>query len=206
MLLLAFHVSVEQGHISLTAAPEHVALAAQSDGCVHGVLDLQHSVCSSVKIRVGRGTVHIARVSEHVCSAPEQLDAGLGLFLLRIFHDFLEVGLIFFRSIGLVNEVNIVEAVVLDAHFLHELEACVHLGLCAGDRIGGSVPRELLRAHTELVGTIGSESVPPCHREREPFFHLAAGYHSFRFIIVKCHRILGILALKRDFPDSREIV
>ena len=136
MLLLTLHVGVEEAHVALAAAPEDVALAAELDGGVHGVLDLDHGAGCDVEIRVGGGAVHVALVTEDVGGAPKELDAGLGLLLLEVSDDLLEIGLILLDGGGLVDEVYIVEAIVSDTELLHDLETGVDflLGLCNGIR------------------------------------------------------------------------
>ena len=190
MLLLALHIGVEEAHIALTSTPEHVAVTAELDGGVDGVLDLQHCACSHVEIRVGGCTVHIALVAEYIGCTPEKLDAGLGLLLLCVSNDLLEVCLVLLRARGLVNEVGVVEAVVLDAELLHDLEACIHLVLCPFDCSCTLVPREGLGAAAELVCALSAEGVPPGHGELEPVLHLLAGNYLLRIVITECKRVL----------------
>ncbi len=82
MLLLAPHLRVVQARIALATAPEHVVLPAQGHRRLQRRLDLHRRARHHVEIRVGRRTVHIARMREQIGRAPQQLDAGVGLALL----------------------------------------------------------------------------------------------------------------------------
>ena len=143
-------------------------------------------------------------MTEHIRGSPEKLDAGLCLLLLEVRHDFLETSLIFLNISTLSNEVDIVEAVVFDSHLLHELETGIHLVLCSLNRTFCSIPREGLCSAAELVSTLCTESVPPCHRELEPLCHGLAEDYLFRIIIAESHRISTFLAFETDLFDSRE--
>ena len=206
VLLLALHVGVQQRHVALTAAPEDVAVAAQLDGGVNGVLDLQHGAGGGVEVGVGRGAVHVAGVAEDVGRAPQQAETRFGLFLLDVGDDFLQVLLVLLGGCRFVNQVDVVETEVLDAHLLHEFEAGIDL--VAGTLHGRCtlVPGELLGAAAELVAAFGAEGVPPRHRETEPILHLAAAYDALGVIVMECERILRILALEGDFPYGGEIL
>lgn len=205
VLLLALHVGVQQRHVALAAAPEDVAVAAQLDRRVDGVLDLQHRACRSVEIGIRRGAVHVAGVPEDVGRTPQQLDARLGLLLLGVGDNLLQILFVLLGRGGFVHQVHVVEAVVLDAHLLHELEAGIHLRLGTLQRAGRLVPRELLRTAAELVAALSAERMPPRHREAEPILHLAAAHDTLRIVIVECHRVFRILALEGNLPDRREI-
>ncbi len=206
VFLFALHVGVEQRHVALAAAPEDVVLAAQLNGRVDGVLDLQHRAGRRVEVGVGRSAVHVAGVREDVGRAPQQFDARLGLLLLGVGYDFAQIGLVLCGVGVFVHQVHVMEAVVFDAHLLHELESGVHLRLGAFDGAGRLVPGERLRAAAELVGALGAEGVPPRHREAQPVLHLAPLDHAFGFIVAECHRVLRGRALESDFAHGGEIL
>lgn len=52
MVLLAFHVGIEQRHIPLAAAPKDIILAAERDRCVDCVLDLRAGISHCRKIGI----------------------------------------------------------------------------------------------------------------------------------------------------------
>ena len=160
VFLLTLHVGVEQRHVAFAAAPEDVGGAAQLDGGVDGVLDLHDGAGHNVEVGVGGGAVHVALVAEHVGGAPQQLDARLGLLLLEIGHDFLQVLLVGLHVGRFGHEVHVVEAVVFDAELLHDFEAGVSLVFGGLQGIGGGVPGEGLRAGAELVGALGAGVLP----------------------------------------------
>ena len=204
MLLLALLVSIEKAHISLTAAPEHIVCTAELDSSVDGVLDLYCCTCNYIKIRICRSSVHIALVTEYVCCSPKKLDACLGLLLLEVCNNFLETSLILLNVRALVYQVYIMEAIVLDAHLLHELESCIDLILGRLYRARSTVPREGLCSATELIRALCAECVPPCHRELEPLGHSLAEDHLLCIIIAESHRVSALLAFKLNLVDSWE--
>ena len=190
MLFLTLHIGVQEAHVTLAATPEYVALATQLDCCIDSVLDLNHSAGCNVKVRVGGSAVHITLVSKYVGCSPKELDAGLCLFLLEVCDNLLEVLLVLLDCVSLCYEVNIVEAVIADSEFLHELEACVNFVLSCLYRIRISVPREALCAGTELVAALCAQCVPPSHSELEPVLHLLSTYFLLRIIVMEGHRVL----------------
>ena len=165
VFLLTFLVGVEQAHVSLATAPEDVVRSAQLDGGVNGVLDLHGGMGYDVEVGIRGGAVHVALVAEDIGRPPQQFDARLLLFLFQVGYDFLQIGFVFLDGVGLGTEVHVVEAIVLDAHLLHELKARVHLVLGSLHGISRVVPRESLRAAAELVATFGAQRVPPGHGE-----------------------------------------
>ena len=206
VLLFALHVGVEQRHVAFAAAPEDVVLAAQFDRGVDGVLDLQHGAGRGVEVGVGRCAVHVAGVAEDIGRAPQQFDAGFGLFLLGVGYDLPEVLFVLFGRRGFVHEVYVVETIVLDADLPHEFETRVHLGFRALDRTCGLVPREGFGAAAELVAAFGAEGVPPRHRETEPILHLAAFHDFFGVIVTESHRVLRLRAFEFDLSHGGEIL
>ena len=129
VFLLALHIGIQQTHISLASTPEDIAGAAQLNGGIDGVLDLHNGTCHDVEVRVRTGTVHVTLVAKNIGGPPEQLDAGLCLFLLQVGHDLLEVVLVFLDARNLGHEIYVVEAIVLNAQLLHEFKACIGLVL-----------------------------------------------------------------------------
>lgn len=81
------HVGVQQGFIALTAAPEYIALTAQLYSGINGTLDLCSSICENVRTGRSACTVHITRVIEALCGAPQQLLAGSVLLFLAQVND-----------------------------------------------------------------------------------------------------------------------
>lgn len=108
------------------------------------------------------------------------------------------------QRVARLHHVHIVEAVVGDRAFGHELESGVHLVFGAGNRVGGGVPWEGLCRTAELVLTSGAERVPVGHRELEVLLHGLAHHHAVLVVIMEGQRVLGLLAFEFDFPDSGE--
>ena len=206
MLFLTLLISVEKAHVTFATAPEHVVGTTEFDSCVDCVLDLNGSASHYVKVRVGSGTVHIAAVAKHICSTPKILDAGLSHLLLQVSNDFLHIVLILLNRSAFAHEVNIVEAEILDAHFLHELKAGVSLLLCDLHCVSAFVPGELLCSAAELVAAFCAKCVPPSHSELQPIFHFLAENHLLSVIVTICERILALFAFKLDFSYPGKIL
>ena len=167
---------------------------------------MDHRPRRDIEVGVGAGAVHVTLVAEHIGRAPEQLDTGLGLLLLEVGDDLLEIRLILLDGRRLIHQVHIVEAVITYAQLLHDLKTGVHLVLGPLDGGRTLVPGEMLGAGAELVAALGAERVPPGHGELEPVFHLAAGDDALGLIVVERKRILGLLPFKRDLSKSGEIL
>src|SRR5690606_2007906 len=71
MLLLSFHICVQQTHIAFTTSPENIILTTQRDGCIQRIFYLSCSVCKYMEIRVCRSTVHIAWVRKQISCSPQ---------------------------------------------------------------------------------------------------------------------------------------
>ena len=80
---LALQVGVAEVRVAFAAAPEDVVLAAEFLGDFEGLLHLGRGVGEDVGVAAGGRPVDEARVAEQVGRAPEQLDAGALLLLLR---------------------------------------------------------------------------------------------------------------------------
>jgi len=101
VLLLALHLRVVQAGVALAAAPEHVVRAAQCHRRIQRRLDLHRSARDDGEVRVGRCTVHVARVREQVRRAPQQLHAGGLLALLGQRDHVLQVLFVFADVVGI---------------------------------------------------------------------------------------------------------
>ncbi len=64
VLLLAFHIRVQQGDISFTTTPENIILTPQGYGGINCILHLRGCITHHIKIRIGRSTIHVAGVTE----------------------------------------------------------------------------------------------------------------------------------------------
>ena len=206
VVLLALHLGVQEGVVAFTAAPEHVSGAAELDGGVERILDLQGRAGDDVELRVGGGAVHVALVAEHVGRAPQVLDAGLLLLLQEVVGDVLHAGLVLLHVLGVLDQVDVMEAVVADAQLLHDLEAGVGLGLGAAVGALALVPLVGAGLAAERVAGRLAQGVPPGHRELEPVLHGLAHDHAVRVIIMESKGILALSALEGDLSDCREIL
>ena len=206
VFLLALLVGIEQTHIAFASTPENVVLSTEFNGGIDGVLDLHDSTGNNVEVGIGRGSVHVTLVAEDIGCSPEILDVGILLHLLqRIVGDSFHASFVFSDGSPLFNEVNIVEAEVLDAQLVHDFEACIHLVLGALNGIVGLVPFVAAGLSAKGVTRSLSQRVPPCHSELQPVFHLLAHYHALRLIVVERHYILTVLSFERNLTGKRKI-
>ena len=167
---------------------------------------MDSSASHYVEIGIGGGAIHVALVAEYICGTPKVLDVGTLHLLQGIVGDSFHASFIFLDGIALVNEVNVVEAEVLNAQFLHDLEASVHLVLGALYGILCLVPLIGASLATELVGRSLAQRVPPCHGELQPIFHLLAHYDLLGVIIVECHRVLAFSSLEGNLTNLWKIL
>ena len=118
----------------------------------------------------------------------------------------LHASLVFLNGITLLNEVYIVEAEVLNAQFVHNLEAGIHLVLGTLNGISSLVP--LVAAGLTAKGVCAglSQRMPPGHGELQPVFHLLAHHYTLRLIIVESHHVLTLFSLERNLACKGEIL
>ena len=145
-------------------------------------------------------------MTEYVSSTPQQFDTGFSLFLLCISNNCFQVCFIFFNSSSFFAKVNIVEAVIFDTHFLHELESGVHLILGCLYFISITIPGELFGTATELVAAFCAECVPPCHSKLQPVFHFLAHDDFFCIIVAESHWVLTFFTFEFNFSYSGKIL
>ena len=143
-------------------------------------------------------------MTKYVGSTPQQFDACFSLFLFCISYDFFQISFVFFDACTFRNQVYIVETVVLDTHFLHEFETCIHFIFCSLYSVSITIPRELFCSATELVTAFSTQSMPPCHRKSQPIFHLLTVDYLFSIVVTECHRILTIFTFELNLFNSRE--
>ena len=176
VLLLALHLGVPQVLVAFTAAPEHIVLGTKALGDLQGVLQLAAGVRVDVGERGGGGAGDEARVGEQGGGVPQQLDAGGLHVLFDLVDDLVQVLVGLAQGVAFRSDVAIMEAEVLDAELLEELEGVVDLGQSLVLRIGIlAVPRALGGAGAERVDQLLFEGVPPCDAEAQPVLHLLAG-------------------------------
>ena len=201
VILLPLHLGVKDAVIAFAATPEHVRGATEFDGSVDRILDLDGCAGDYVEVGIGGGAVGVALVAEYIGRAPEVADAGLAHLLEKIVGDIFQAGLIFVNVIAVLYEVDVVEAEIADAEFLHDFESGIDLG--AGAAIGAFAFVPLIGTGLAAEGISGclAESMPPCHGEFEPVLHGFAHDDAFCVIIVECERILALSALETNLSD-----
>ena len=163
MFFFAFLISIQQRHIPFASTPKDIIRTSQFNGGINRILYLDSGTGHNIKIGIGGCAVHVTRVAEYIGRSPQQFDACFGLFLLSISNQLFQVGLIGFDAVGFRNQIDIMEAIIPDAHFLHKLETGIHfiLGSLHGIRV--TVPWELFGSASKLVTAFGTKCMPPCH-------------------------------------------
>ena len=194
VLLLALHLGVPQVLVAFTAAPEHVVLGPQALCDLQGVLQLATGVGVDVGERGGGGAGHEARVGEQRGGVPQQLDAGGLHVLFDLVDDLVQILVGLAQGIAFRSDVAIVEAEVLNAELLEELEGVVDLGQGLILSIGVlAVPRTLGGTSTERIDQLLIEGVPPSDAETQPVLHLLAGNNLVGIVIMESQTLLRSL-------------
>ena len=206
LLLLPFHIRVEQGFVALPAAPEDVVGPAQLLGGGDGVLDLEGGVGEHRRVRVGGRAVGVAGMAEQVGRAPQELDPGLLLQLSREGGHLLQVGHGFGRGLALGGQVAVVEAVEPHPQLGEELEGGPSLGLGPLQGRSGLVPGPLKDVLAKGVQPGVTEGVPVGHREPKVLGHALGPHHPPGVVILEGQGVGGAGSLKGDGVfDLREI-
>ena len=172
---LALHLGVPQVLVAFAATPEHVVLGAQALADLQALLELATGVGVDVGERRSGGAGHEARVGEQGGGVPQQLDTGGLHILVDLVNDLVEVGVGLAQGVAFGGDVTIVEAEVLDAQLLEQLEGVVDLGQSLVHRIGVLVVRAVRGAGAERINQFLVEGVPPSNAEAQPILHLLAG-------------------------------
>ena len=204
VLLFTLHIGVQEAHITLATTPEDIVGTAQLDGSIDGILNLHNGTGYNIEVGIGACAIHVALVTKDVGCAPKQLDTSLGLLLLQIGDNLLQVFLVLLNGSCFSNEVNVVEAIVVDAELLHDFEAGIGLVFSCFNGIFGFVPWECLRARTKLVASFCTKGVPPAHSKFEPIAHLFAHDHFVTVIVAISQRIFTLHAFELDGGNLRK--
>ena len=192
--LFALHLGVPQVLVALTAAPEHVVLGSQALCDLQGVLQLATGIGIDVGERGGRGAGHEARVGEQGGGIPQQLDAGGLHVLFDLVDDLVQVLVGLTQGIAFRSDITIMEAEVLNAELLEELEGVVDLSQSLILSIGVlAVPRTLGGAGAERIDQLLIESVPPSDAETQPILHLLAGNNLVGIVVMESQTLLRSL-------------
>jgi hypothetical protein len=202
---LALHVGVEQGLVALTAAPEHVVLAAEAVGCFQDLDHLRGSVGEHFRIRVGGGAREIAAIAEQVGRAPEQLHARALHLALHALQDAIEVLVALAQSGSFGRHVAVVKREVGDAELLEELERSYQLRLCLREGVTALVPGALERALAEDVRAFPRKRVPVTHCGPELGGHALSEHHPVLVVVAVGERIVALGALVFDGRDTSKI-
>ena len=189
MFLFAFHVGVQQAHISFTSAPEHIVFATQGNTSVNRVFDLRAGTSHSREIRICSRPVHITFMPEHIGGRPQQLLPCRFLMLFGIFNHRMQVFFKFGQRRCFIHNIYIMETVVRDITFRHKFESSIHFILGTGNTVRTRIPGKCFRSATELIGPFRTQCMPIGHSETQMVFQSFTHYDLIFIIIMKSHRI-----------------
>lgn len=201
MIELAFHVRVVEALVAFTTAPEHVVLATEFEGDLHGLFHLRGSVGENVSVAAGGRAMHESRVREEVGGAPQELDARASLFFLENRDNSIEIVMRLLQCLAFGGDVSVVERVVRGSELLHQLKR--HADSLAGifDRVRSILPRANHGGSSERISTIAAHRVPVDHREPQVVPHRAA-FNNFVFVVpTKGERVVGFGAFVGDLGN-----
>src|SRR5699024_716460 len=128
MIPFPLHICIEERHITLTSAPEHISLAAYRDGCIQSTFDLAPGISQKIEIRIRSRTVHKTRMAEQIGCAPKQLNATILMLLPGIIDQRLQPFFRFGNGISLIHQIYIVKAIIRHAKLGNQLKSGIHLG------------------------------------------------------------------------------
>ena len=206
MILLPLHVGVEQGGVALAPAPEHVVGAAEAVGHLHRLLDLRRGVGEHVRVRVGGGAVHVARVGKQVGGAPQQADAGVDLQLLGKVDYLVQVAVRLRQRRALGGDVAVVEAVVVHAEAGDEVERHAHAAQGVVHRVDRVVPGAHQGLLAKRVHAGAAEGVPVGDGEAEVVRHALAGHDPVGIVVAVAQRVARIGTFVADRLDAGKVV
>ena len=193
------HIGVDEGIVALAAAPEDVAGSAQLDSGVDACLDLAGGDGVDVSGGGGSGTGHEHLVAEHIGSHPQGLDTGGVLLLQQVVGDDLQILDGLGQGLALGSHVHVVEAVVLDAQLLHEVEGEVYLGL---GQLHAVLAEGLIHGvAAEHIGAGCAAGVPPGQGEAEVLGHGLTANDAVLVVVTEREGILGLRSLKGNGGD-----
>src|SRR5712664_263675 len=204
LLQLALDVRIEEGLVALPAAPEDVVLPAELASGVHGLLDLRGRHGKDLRVRIGGGSRHVARVAEQVGGPPEQAHPGPPLVPSQHLDHRLEpvAGLSRRRSLG--GDVAVVEGVERDAQPLEEVERRLGLQARRFHGVGRSHPRTTEGGGAEGIGTGPAEGVPPADGEPELLLHALAEDLAILVVVPERERVGALRSFVTDGLDLGE--
>ena len=196
VIQLQSNIGVDQRIIAFSAAPEYVTGSTQLDGSIDACLDL--ACCDGVNVCIGAGgsAGHKHFVAKHVGSHPQRLDTGCILLFEQIIGHDLQVCNALCKRCTLGSNVNVMEAIVLNAQLLHQIKRKVHLCLM---HLNAALAKGLV--HGVAAKHIRARSiagVPPAQCKAQMLCHGLAADHAVLVIITERVRIFAVSALKED--------
>ncbi len=108
---LTAQIGVEQGFITFATTPKHIIVTPEALGCVEAGFDRGSCKSKHFRIRIGRSTRHVAAMREEIGCAPQKLDAGFGLLLLKNVDDSFEILGVLHEVIAFRAHVGVMEAI-----------------------------------------------------------------------------------------------
>mmetsp|Transcript_3387 Transcript_3387/g.12681 ORF Transcript_3387/g.12681 Transcript_3387/m.12681 type:complete len:212 (+) Transcript_3387:668-1303(+) len=156
------NLGVERRHEALTSTPEDVVGGTQLLANIQHFLRLSAAIREGIKFRSCGSAILVPVVREKVLRAPKEFDASLLLFPQQFVGHDIQVLLKFLQRVPLRRHVQIVEAVVVHAQLLEELEGDVNalqVGLQRATPIPG--PQVSFRVAEGICAHLPIEGMPP---------------------------------------------
>ena len=135
VIQFTLHVCVVEVVITFAATPEDIVFATKFQRDFQSFLDLSGCESEDIGVAGGCSSVHEARMREHVCCSPQQLDACSLLSGFQSLYDFIEVLVGLCQRVSFGSHIAIMECVVRAAQLVNEFKR----GIDSLDGIGDGV-------------------------------------------------------------------
>ncbi|MNI30406.1 hypothetical protein D3C73_842530 [compost metagenome] len=201
MFLLPFHIGIQQAHITFPSPPEHVVFTIKCDGGIQCGFYLCSTMGQYLKIRIGRGAIHVTSVTEEVGCTPKKLDTTRLLFLFRVVDDCCQSFFVFQHIIRVIHQVYIMKTVVWNIHFTDKFKSSIHLIFCTCDRVITLIPGESVGWPAKWIGSVTIEGMPIGTGKFKILFHRFTCNDLFWVVITKSKWIFTFLSFKFDLYD-----
>jgi hypothetical protein len=156
-------------------------------------------------IGIRRRAGHVARMTEQIGRAPQQLHAGRGHFRLDLVDHRREVRDMLADRLRLRHDVDVVEAEIGQPEPCEELERFVELVVRSRLIDRTAVPGPVERAGAEYVEAVPAETVPVADRHAQLLLHRLAEHDAILVVIAIGQRIRRLRPFEGNRCDVAEI-
>ncbi len=188
----------QQRVIAFAPAPQDVVVPAEPMGRLQRRPYLCRGPREHFRARAGRGATRVARMTEYIRGAPQQLDAGCShLFCQRLFNA-PHIAVVVLDGGRRGHHVDIVEGEVRHAQARYEIERRFELLIGHGLRDDRSEPGPGQRACAKDIRAGPVERVPVTHRDLQPLRHGPAEHHAILIVDAVGKFIAGLGTFETD--------